>query len=306
MRGFNRIQFSSLVAVSALFGGSQALWGSLIYERDLSNATGTYVNGINLPEPNNRSNVDWGSGPDSTSGYDIVGDSFSFAGGASIGSITVYEVANTTCANNAACQTPPAGSAPTSEFSSINLFTSLYSGGSDLTTLNEVPSSNLVGGTYSSVQTFYPTGVSYEGSTGLYHPIYALTFTFINPLIATAGVQEAFAVDGIASSTSNSGTNTLFLAAVNAPLAVASGAIENGADGEYIYYNMANQTATSTINPAGFPFFCDSGNAAECGGWDKSSDINVQINGTLLPEPGTVVLSLLGILAMASRLRRRV
>lgn len=287
MPGFKRFQYYSLIVLFALSGGSGALWGSLIYERDLPNAVdsgGTMW--VNNTAPV-RANVDWAGGPDTSSGYDIIGDTFSFAGGANINSLTVYEISNTPCATSACI----GAATPGSEFSSISLFLGPQAG-----TLNQMAT------TYSAVQQYYQPGMSYQGPSGDYYAIFALTFNFASQAVA-AGQTWAFAVDGIAN-----GNNLLMLSGVNTAAAIQSSTvsnpvIENGGDNQYYYYNLTSQTLTSTNSAAGFPYACNSGGA--CGGWDKGSDLNVQINGILLPEPGTILLTGLGMLVFASRIRRR-
>jgi len=296
---------------------------STVFQRNLPNAGIGGDQWVNNGAGPNRSNVDWADGPDSVSGYDIVGDNFSFGYPATVNTITVYEVANTPCPTSA-CNTGLTNTAPGAEFSNISLYV-----GPDQGTLT------LQTSVYVASQVFYYPSVSYQGTSGTdYYPIYALTFTLPTPLYLAAGVSEAFAVDGVVSSSElaldpNAALN---LAAVNSTDALDSSTVgnpvvENGADNAFEYYNLSSQSAStagfyslapyqgqspfpgSGSNPDPTPGLCDSapGTLNYCSGaWDKGSDLAVLIGGTLTPEPGTLFLSILGILAFASRMRRRV
>jgi hypothetical protein len=315
MRRFHFSKYPVLLAFFALIGGSGVLSAdSIIFQRDLPNAVDSSGNPwVNDPAGANRANVDWLSGQADGSNWDIIGDDFSFSNDATVTSLTVYEISNV-CSSGPTCTTKGFQN-PALQFSSISLYLGQTQG-----TLSLATSS------YTSVQTTYPNGsggVSYEDDSGNFFPIYALTFTLPTPLFVPAGQDEAFAVDGVARNT-KAGYG-LYLAAVNATDALQSSTpsnpvVEDGADDAFIYYQEATRgdsTATYLPLPTGLgpgpnpdptPGYCDVAPDTfnYCSGsWDKGSDLAVLINGSEVPEPGTVILTIAGILALASRLRRR-
>lgn len=270
-----------LVLGVALAGFSKA---GLILDRGLPNSTN-----VNNVAGANRSNVSWISGF-SAGAYYLVGDSFSFGNSGTVDSITVFEVANNTVGSMVS-------SFPTDEFSSITL----YYG-------NAANPLSLFSSTYTSAPVAYQAGLqNYQGFSGNFYPIYSLTFSGLN-LAVTAGTTYDFAVDAApkagACATAPSGDPcTLALHASNAAL---SGTPQQGSDNQFIFFTLAGSVAT-------FNGFCDSGSTNTlatnyCGApWDKSSDINVQIQGTLTPEPatwGTLAASLAGLIVLARKRRK--
>jgi len=262
---------------------------TILLDRGLPNASNgstPYVNDAGQSDtscqptyPNCRSNVSWQSGFGSGGNYFLAGDDFSFASSATVSTITVYEIANNPVSSIA-------NSAPTSEFSSISLFVGPQSG-----TLSLVSSS------YTFQRVAYAPATDYQGAAGAFFPIYAITFSLPDTLFA-ANTLYGFAVDATPNTSNPAFCNStsscygLFLAASNAGLSSLSGATEQGADDNFIYYAEANQAAQA---PA-FAGLCNSGDPS-CGGWDKSSDLNVTITGTAIgsvPEPKTF-----GLLTMA-------
>ena len=96
------------------------------------------------------------------------------------------------------------------------------------------------------------------------------------------GTTYYFAVDGEVRSPCSSSCNW-YNHASNAAL---SGSTQQGSDNFY-----DDWVKTDLTDP---PFACDSGNATDCGGWDKSSDINVQVFGYQVSPSITVEKSASG------------
>ena len=197
----------------------------------------------------------------------LVGDDFMFSNAGIVDSITVFEVANGT----------GAGSTPGSEFNSFTLY---YGGVNLLDHSSSVFTSQLV--------TYQPGGENYQGSGGGFYDIYALTFNGLN-FSADANTLYGFAL----AADPKTG-NTLALHASNAAL---SGTPQQGADNLFSGYDATTLAYLGS---------CDSGDSTTCGPlWDKSSDINVKIDGTLVPEPASLGLMAIGIGALIFVARKR-
>ena len=268
---------------------------SIIFQRALPmganflNNTGM-ANNTCAPNPNCRANISWLSGQTSGGTYFVTGDDFTLSTPATVSSITVYEVAN----NNDS--TGLANSLPTSEFNSLSLYMGTNAAPLTLTT-----------SAYTFQRVQYPPGIDYQSASGMF-PIYAITFTLPNTLFAP-GTYD-FAIDPTLNTANPAYCNTvgnpncygLFLAASNGAVSALSGAIEQGVDDQFIYFGEANQAAQAPAFSNGG--FCNSGNVS-CGGWDKSSDLNVTIGGAfVLPEPSTFGLVTIAM-AGAALIRRR-
>ncbi|MGN6370166.1 MAG: hypothetical protein ACTHN5_18065 [Phycisphaerae bacterium] len=143
---------------------------------------------------------------------------------------------------------------------------------------------------YTSTPVTYSNGDGYQTQSGAFDQIYQLDFA-VN-IDATAGQTYNFFLNG---PTTTQGSDNIgpYLLASNAGL---SGSTQDGADGLYSFYN----TTTGAITP------WDSA-APVIGGWDKSSDINVQVVGTAVPLPSaaTMGLGMLGLIAAAGIARKK-
>jgi hypothetical protein len=255
---------------------------SVIFDRGLPNSTN-----VNNAAGANRSNVSWGNHI-FNGNYFMVGDNIDLSltpntiGGWVIHDIRVWEVANTEI-GSATSTSPPAGSSPNVEFSSLTLFL-----GAAYTTLKPVSS------TYTSTFAQYlPGGLNYQGATGGYFPLYQIDFSGLNILVP-ATKNLGFAIDAVP----NNG-NAWFIHASNAAL---SGTVQQGADNFYELY-CGNSATPGASTSASYCNLIDSnGN-----GFDKSSDINVEVFGSAsaVPEPTTFGLFSAGLLGLILYRRRK-
>jgi hypothetical protein len=256
----------SLLLSLVLLGSATQSSAAILVNRALPSSAN-----VNLAAGANRSNVNWAN---ITSGGDrfINGDSF-VTGDWIIDAITVWAVGISDTA-----------------FSNYRLYTSLNNG--TFAPLGVAPTVSTV--------TYQPAGSSYQNSDGSFYPIIQLRFSGLN-LAVNPGDLFYFApdADGGGTCTDNDVSGCFFVHATNLALA---GVPQDQSNNEYINFLL------SVAN--GDPLACDSGAAPApglCdGGWDKSSDINVLVEGTDLgiPEPSTVGLMTIGLAALGF-LRRR-
>ncbi len=110
---------------------------------------------------------------------------------------------------------------------------------------------------------------NYQGSSGSQIQLWETSVTGLS-WVVSGGVLQNFAIDG----TVRPDISTRwFNHASNAAL---SGTPQQGADGFFLGWDKADLSQP--------PFYCDSGNADDCGGWDKSSDINVIVTAHPIPS----------------------
>ena len=272
--------FGALLLALAIGVSPAASAAAIIFDRGLPNS-----NNVNNAAGANRSNISWLNQVFMGTNF-MVGDNIDLsltpnsAGQWLIDSISVWEVANTPV-SSATSSSPPAGSAPSAEFSSIRLFEGTAYG-----TLTPISS------TYSSQFVRYqPAGLNYQGSSGAYYPIYEITFSGLN-LLVPAGANLGFAIDAVPNS-----SNTWAIHASNAAL---SGTPQQGADNFYELYCGSSATPGASSSSSYCELIDSNGN-----GFDKSSDINVQVTGTAVPEPATFGLLGSALFGLMLYLRRK-
>jgi PEP-CTERM motif len=133
----------------------------------------------------------------------------------------------------------------------------------------------------------YADGSTYQGTSGNFHPIFQVDFTNLD-LDVAADASLMFGVNG-----SGIGANILSLAASNAAL---GGVPADGADDLFYFFDASNlASGNGSVDSNG-------------NGWDKSSDIDVQVfgnpNAAAVPEPATLALPVFGLLGIALLKRR--
>src|SRR5262249_46484621 len=135
-----------------------------------------------------------------------------------------------------------------------------------------------------------PLSSTYQAAGGDMRNIFQLDFTGLH-IVATGGTTISFGVIGTSSATTPDDPVYWFNHASNAGL---GGVPPESADGVMQEYSWDGVSSTaSLIGP-----FDSNGN-----GWDKSSDINVQVFGTV-PEPVTASILGVGLLGLAAVRRR--
>lgn len=151
--------------------------------------------------------------------------------------------------------------------------TAILRGGIDGTTMGIASSS------YSISDATYAGGADYQGSSGDLISMHQLDFA-VN-IILHAGETYDFFLDG---SGAQDGIHVPFVHASNAAL---SGSPQQGADDSMLYANVIN----GNIDSGSVGAWTSLGN-----GWDKASDVNVQVYGAAVPEPSTWVAGALLLL----------
>jgi hypothetical protein len=154
----------------------------------------------------------------------------------------------------------------------------------------KVSATGLTGNTASNpdvsvTEVTYPdTSVSYQASGGDFLNIWQIDFANLGTF--DAGLHLfSLAGEGNDPITFNHASN-----------AALSGTPQDGADGMYRWF--AGTSSGSSLNFGGM--IDSDGN-----GWDKSSDINVQVTATQIPVPASVILLLGGLLGLAGLSRAR-
>ncbi len=112
----------------------------------------------------------------------------------------------------------------------------------------------------------YSNGEGYQGWGGGTYSVMQTTFSGLN-LVVEGGVVYNFGVWGNDISWYSHASN-----------AALSGSTQQGADGRFKEFDLANLSSVTTYD-SNQPNF-----------WDKSSDINVRIDGNQIPEPTTMAL----------------
>ncbi len=250
---------TAVMAAGFLLGIQPSLAGTLLFDRGLPTAN------LNNAAGSNRSNVAWADSESSTtpSEYWLPGDNFALSTNATVNDIRVWTIGD---------------SAPTG--------LSLLGGdqGGAISTISN---------TYTSQSVTYAGGSTYQGSSGSYLNIYQLDFS-VNLNLAANQTFDFF-LNGPWSYDSTASTYTnAFLLASNAPL---SGSPQQGADGVFLWLDVNTGAGTQTVET----WYSGAGGGSSGFGpaWDKNSDGNVQVFGTV-PEPPTALLFGFGLAAMVA------
>lgn len=246
----------------------------IVFDRGLPTAN------LNNGAGSSRSNVAWGEAQQTPAAY--VGDDFTLGtGNWAINTVRIWAVVG---------PTPATASIIADRFSSLTLF-----GGSG-STLTNLMTGNTVGNgttnpniTVSQVQ--YANNTNYD-SFGSGRNIFEIEFTNLNWNVA-GGVLQHFSVAGV----DNPSDATFFPFFMHASNAGFGGAPAAGADGlysEFVDNGSGGLLLTGSVN-SGLPN----------NGWDKSSDINVQVEASQVPEPASMALLGAAFLGLAASRRKR-
>lgn len=219
----------------------------MVFDRGLPTAN------LNNAAGANRSNVAWSNGNTYVSGDDF----------------TVGAIGETWVVSAIRSWTVVGGRLPgTFKIGDVFSDVSLYTGASGVSlaaTGTLTSGSDATGNpniTLTPVQ--YVGAIDYQSTGGSLRQIYQVDVTGLN-LVVTGGVKYYFAVDGTPRNTSdvwfNHGSN-----------AALSGSTQQGADNRWLVWPKASLSSAPTLCNSNGPIsgVCD-------GGWDKSSDINVQV-----------------------------
>ena len=262
-----------------------ALAGALGVSADVQASTLVVDRG--LPEKNlnnaaggNRSNVAWGF-----NGAFHSGDTFSLpsTGNPSLPSWRVDKLTTWFVSGS-----PQDNFQLDSRFSEISLFLGTDNGAG--ASIDRVANSSITGNAAGAANVTitpvtYSGGQNYQGSGGGDIQLWQVDFTDLGSF--SAG-DYAFSVAGLPED------DPFFNHASNAAL---GGVTADGADDQYAWFS--GSAADSSLTLGGF--FDSNGN-----GWDKSSDINVQVYASPVPLPAAawLLLTALGGLGFAARRRR--
>jgi len=130
----------------------------------------------------------------------------------------------------------------------------------------------------------YAGGATYQGSSGVDIPLYQLDIN-LNQVISGSSAYQFF----LGSTDSN------IYAFIHASNAALSGSLQSGSDDHMLYANVDGATVTDIGA-------WSSGDAGW--GWDKGSDANIQVYGTAVPEPATMLLLFFGLIGLAGTGRK--
>jgi hypothetical protein len=134
----------------------------------------------------------------------------------------------------------------------------------------------------------YADSSTYQVPSGAFRSLHQVDFA-VNITLAPGQIFNFF-LDG---TSSDSGYTLPFVHASNAAL---SGSTQDGSDGSMLYANVLG----GTIALADIGTWDSNGD-----GWDKSSDVNLQVLGTAVPEPSTYIAAALLLLPFGASMFRK-
>lgn len=287
------MKFTSLFAVIAMTCGTIAASAQvLVVNRPLP------VTNINNAAGSNRSNVDWGDW-----GYDMSGDTLimpTVSGSNDDWTITHvrmwFDVDPTAYDLNYNQTATSNLTDPGDLFQNINLY---WGNGGTTDPVSIVDSANFTGSLTTddanvTVQkTHFANGDGYQTNSGAIVQIYQVDFSGLN-ISAQSGGNYGFALSGT-SKDANGGSYGWFNEASNGPL---GGSPADSDDDFFRYYYLSDGSVEGIYN-----------SAAPDGGWDKTSNINIQVWATqAVPEPsefGFLAIAGLGLISAAKKKIRR-
>ena len=152
----------------------------------------------------------------------------------------------------------------------------------------------IVSSTYSVSGVTYAGGITCQGSSGGFgSTMHQIDFA-VNITLAPGQVYDFF-LDGTGNNELDYQGNPIVVPYVHASNALLSGSPQDGSDNTMLYAEVISGSI-----PLGYVGTLDSNGD----GWDKSSDVNVQVFGTPVPEPTTMIAGALLLLPFgASTLR---
>jgi hypothetical protein len=274
-----------ILGLLVLAGSGLSCFGDVLYLNALPTMN------LNDPAGNLRSNIAFGES-DPTSSFD--GSDVVFNTPVEIDSISIWSIASVF------------GEALGQEFSSVTLYFRPANGiwqvletGSPDASFDVASNPNQVGSSNPDMtftQVSYTGDVtpenSYEGdgTPGVYYPLWQNTFGGLGLDLAAGDYQ--FAINGVGT---NPDPDSLygywFTSFVNGPL---SGSSQSNNSGSYLRCSYADLSG---------PCFVE--NPLADGLWNKNADMNLEITGSATPEPASVAMLGMGILAVGCLSRRR-
>lgn len=253
---------------------SSAFADTLVFDRGLPTAN------LNDGAGANRSNISWGI----PGNQEFTGDTFTLAGSQGVSKYVINTLRIWTAE----------GSNLNFDFSSLYTSLRLY-GGPAGSTLSMLESGDFTGGAALNnpniviTPVVYANGTGYEGAAGALYQPWQVDFTNLNWEV-DAGTLMYFGILGLTKDPDYYWVN-------HASNAALSGSTQQGADDLYLGFDTSNPGAVQVFDSNGL-------------GWDKSSDINVQIFADAIvnpvPEPASLLLfgTALGAILMVLRKKR--